>query len=297
MPAPDEAGAEMAPGLFVPAVSPPPELTARTEAAYWFIFAGDRLLVEKSGEGVTVPLLADVEALRVETTTPHYLGQVSAVPCFATAVAEPSPDAVAVEAALAGAGQLRRLRTLYGALDEELFWIAGRAVQIVHWDLTHRYCGRCGAMTELETDERVRMCPTCGLGAYPRLAPAIIVAVTHGDRLLLARSHRHPPGLFSVLAGFVEPGETLEECLTREVREEVGIEVQNIRYFGSQPWPFPHSLMIAFTCEYAGGKIVLDEAEMAEADWFRADALPRIPPAISISRRLIDWFVAEQDRH
>ena len=111
---------------------------------------------------------------------------------------------------------------------------------------------------------------------------------------MLARSHRHPAGFYSVLAGFVEQGETLEEAVAREIKEEVGIEVEDIRYFGSQPWPFPHSLMVGFTAVYAGGEIRCDETEIEEAGWFTADALPQIPGPISISRRLIDWFVASQ---
>jgi NAD+ diphosphatase len=140
-------------------------------------------------------------------------------------------------------------------------------------------------------------CPACGLSSYPRLAPAIIIAVVrrtdNGPRLLLARNHRFPPGRYSVVAGFVEPGESLEECAEREVLEEVGIRIANLRYFGSQPWPFPHSLMVAFTAEYAGGAITLDGSEIADAGWFAADALPQLPPRMSIARRLIDWFAAE----
>ncbi len=169
---------------------------------------------------------------------------------------------------------------------------------MVAWDRTHRFCGQCGAPTEDEPHERAKRCPACGLIGYPRLSPAIIIAVVRktdqGDRLLLARNHRFPTGRYSVIAGFVEPGETLEECAQREVCEEVGIRIRNVRYFGSQPWPFPNSLMIAFTAEYAGGEITLEESEIAEAGWFAAGALPDIPPRMSISRRLIDWFVAGQ---
>jgi NAD+ diphosphatase len=134
------------------------------------------------------------------------------------------------------------------------------------------------------------------LTSYPRISPAIIVAVTRrfedGMRILLARNHRFPPGRYSVIAGFVEAGETLEECVRREVEEETGIQVDNIRYFGSQPWPFPNSLMIGFTAEHAGGEIVIGAGEIADAQWFAPDALPLLPPKISIARRLIDDFVA-----
>jgi NAD+ diphosphatase len=183
------------------------------------------------------------------------------------------------------------LRQVYGLLEEDLFVLGGRAVQIVEWDRTHQYCGRCGSRTHTKETERAKVCPQCGLHNFPRLSPAIIVAVERGDEILLARSAHFPQGMFSVLAGFVEPGETIEECVVREVKEEVGITVGNIRYFGSQPWPFPHSLMLGFTAEYVAGELKLDPTEIAEAGWFRADALPSIPGRISIAGRLIKWFV------
>ncbi|MEJ2041606.1 MAG: NAD(+) diphosphatase, partial [Desulfosarcinaceae bacterium] len=129
---------------------------------------------------------------------------------------------------------------------------------------------------------------------YPRLSPAIIVAVIRNDRILLARNKRFRAPFHSVLAGFVEPGETLEECEQREIGEVVGLAVKNIRYFGSQPWPFPNSLMVGFVAEYASGEITIDRKEIMEADWFPADALPRTPTRISIAGRLIEWFVASQ---
>ena len=190
------------------------------------------------------------------------------------------------------------LRGLYGRLDDVAFSLAGRAVQLLAWDRTHHYCGQCGALTGNQPHERAKLCPQCGLTSYPRLSPAIIIAVTRqtpeGKRLLLARNHRFPAGRYSVIAGYVEPGESLEECAQREVCEEVGIDIRDIRYFGSQPWPFPNSLMIGFTAEYDGGDITLEDSEIAEAGWFAADALPGLPPKMSIARRLIDAFVATQ---
>ena len=135
--------------------------------------------------------------------------------------------------------------------------------------------------------------PQCGLVNYPRLSPAVIVAVIKDHQILLATSPRFKAAFYSVLAGFVEPGETLEECVKREIREEVGLEVKNIRYFGSQPWPFPDSLMVGFTCEYAKGELTLDQNEILQAAWFEADKLPPIPGKISIARKLIDWFVEQ----
>ena len=181
------------------------------------------------------------------------------------------------------------LRRLWGTVGEEVWTLAGRAVQLVDWAATHRFCGRCGTPTELSPGERAMKCPNCGLLAFPRLAPAIIVLVEREDgRALLARNVRFPPQMFSCLAGFVEPGETLEEAVRREVREEVGIELDEVRYWGSQPWPFPHSLMLGFIATYASGKIVCAPDESAEAKWFSPRRLPVVPPGISIARRLID---------
>ena len=200
--------------------------------------------------------------------------------------AAPLPDGVSAEG----------LRQLYARLPDPIFQIAGRAVQIVEWDRTHQFCGRCGSPMESLPTERAKKCPACGLTNFPRLSPAIIIAVVRhtqeGPKLLLARNHRFPAGRYSVIAGFVEPGESLEECAQREVMEEVGIAIKDVRYVASQPWPFPNSLMLGFTAEYAGGDFVLEEAEIAEAGWFAADALPQLPPPPSIARRLIDGFVA-----
>jgi NAD+ diphosphatase len=146
--------------------------------------------------------------------------------------------------------------------------------------------------TRDKASERAKECPVCGYVAYPRVSPAMMALVTRGRELLLARAHRFPPGRYSALAGFVEPGETIEDCVRREVKEEVGIDVDRITYFASQSWSFPHSLMIAFTAEYAGGDLRPDGCEIAEVRWFAPDALPDMPPSLSIARRLIDATAA-----
>jgi len=185
------------------------------------------------------------------------------------------------------------LRALFGRLDDPEFQLAGYALQLLNWVAENRHCGRCGGAMILEQGERALVCSSCRTTIYPRISPAIIVAVTSGDRLLLARSGRFPGRrMFSVLAGYVEPGETLEDCVRREIREEVGLEVRHIRYFGSQAWPFSGSLMVGFTAQHAGGDIRVDGREILEADWFAADDLPEIPGKISIARQLIDWFLA-----
>ena len=178
-------------------------------------------------------------------------------------------------------------------LDDAHFALAGRALQILDWDRTHQFCGRCGTPTEAKREERSRICPKCRLSAYPRVAPATMMLVRRDDELLLGRSPHFPPGMYSALAGFVEPGESLEQCVAREVAEEVGVRVRNIRYFASQSWPFPHSLMIAFVCEWRDGELKRQDAEIEDAKWFEVLQLPKLPSRISIARRLIDAVADE----
>ena len=202
----------------------------------------------------------------------------------------------AVELGTVGGDEMTDLYSLWARVDEVRWKLAGRAVQLVEWQRTHGYCGSCATPTEPVAGERARRCPRCGLLAFPRLAPAVIVLVERPDdgRALLARNVRFPSGMFSCLAGFVEPGETLEEAVHREVAEEVGVKLDTVRYWGSQPWPFPHSLMVGFTAEWSAGEIACQAGEIAEARWFAPDELPDIPPGISIARRLIDDWVGRR---
>ena len=188
------------------------------------------------------------------------------------------------------------LRALFGLLGEEAFVFAGRAFQILEWDRNHRFCGRCGGATAPGPEDLAVGCASCGLLHYPRITPAVIFLVHRGEEALLARSPGFRPGGYSTLAGFVEPGETLETAVTREAEEEVGVALHRVRYYGSQPWPFPHSLMIGFTAEYAGGEIRCQEGEIEDARWFHVDALPPVSKRLSIARRLIEWFVARHGR-
>jgi NAD+ diphosphatase len=269
-----------APLDYAGGVAPPSPMP---EHGVWFIVRESRLLVGETDP--RLPLHLDVvgETLRVQ-----YLGRLGDRHCFSAEV-PPDRDAPA-------GWRWSDLRSLHGRLDDALYALAGRAVQIVDWDRTHAFCGVCGTPTVARRTERSRECPACGHTAYPRLAPAVMALVKRGpDEILLARSPRFPPGMFSALAGFAEPGETLEQCLHREVLEEVGIRVTNLSYFASQPWPFPHSLMIAFTCEWASGTLAPDGVEIESANWFKIDGLPELPRPISIARRLIDATVAAMD--
>jgi NAD+ diphosphatase len=170
--------------------------------------------------------------------------------------------------------------------------VAGRAAQVLEWDRAHRFCGVCGTPTEHVENERARRCPACGHTAYPRVSPAMMVLVWRPGEVLLARAPRFAKGMYSALAGFVEAGESIEQCVEREVAEEVGVRVSDLRYYGSQSWPFPHSLMVAFTARWAGGEIVPQPGEIESAGWYALDALPGIPPRFSISGHLIRDTVA-----
>jgi len=184
------------------------------------------------------------------------------------------------------------LRGLLGHVDDSTFRLLGVAQQLDIWHDTHRFCGRCGQPTQVRLDERAMECSACGNRQYPKLSPCIIVLVTRGDEVLLARSANFRSGFFSTLAGFIEPGESAEEALRREVMEEVGVEVDQLEYLGSQNWPFPNSLMLGFHARYAGGEIVPQPGEIEEAHWWHVDQLPSIPPHGTISRWLIDCYLA-----
>ncbi|QTA86096.1 NAD(+) diphosphatase [Desulfonema magnum] len=259
------------------------EPTEQTEPAWWFAFSKHKLLVEQADETVAVPWIRDLAEFNLEPIRKQYLGTLNGHPCYSAELPDgaPEPDGMS----------FLGLRRLFGLMEETFYKIAGLGFEIVKWDQTHQYCSRCGASTEKKHDERAKICPECGLVNYPRISPAIIVAITKNDQILLARANHFPTKLYSVIAGYVELGESLEECVRREIREEVGIEVKNIRYFGSQSWPYTNSMMIGFTSEYASGEIRVDEVEIADAGWFDADNLPRLPGWGSIAKQLIDWFL------
>ena len=262
---------------FVPAVVAPDDLSGPVQ---WFVFRKRELLVSAAGS------LPTEEALQQHTLGPErslYMGQLGDLHCFAAQV----PDSSTPPSGMT----YRDLYSLFASVPPHLHQVAGRAIQLLDWDRTHQLCGACGGRTAPSDTDRSRVCKDCGLGQFPRLSPAIIVTVEREDEILLARSPHFPPGMYSTLAGFVEPGESVEECVAREVREEVGVEVDEIRYFGSQPWPFPNSLMLGFTTTWRSGDIAIDGEEIIDAKWFRFDDMPTFPGNISISQWLIDDFV------
>ncbi len=265
------------PAGFEPAYASPAEPAAD---AVCFVWREDKILA-RAGDPPVLPLLGDVAQLAIGGAR-HYLGRLEGVDCIA--IRAPSGT-------VADGWEWRGLRSLFLQLPDAWLALAGRASQIVEWDRSHQFCGRCGMPTRDKAGERAKECPACGHTVWPRVSPAMMVLVTRGAELLLARSKRFPQPIYSALAGFVEAGESIEDCIHREVREEVGIEVRGLRYMASQSWPFPHSLMIAYNAEYAGGEVRPCDDEIVDARWFTVDALPPLPNPVSIARALIDSTV------
>ncbi len=266
-------------GLWFESIVQCPE---NTDNAVYFVFHQERILDCREG-GEWIPLAQeDWRLIAPEFFQEHYMGMLDGQHCFA----------IDLEVSLHDR-QFTDLRSIVGQNDDRLFALAGRATQIISWFKNHQYCGHCGVRTELHPRDRALICPKCGLHFYPRLSPSIIVLVRRGEEVLLARNTSWPEGFYSTLAGFVEPGESVEEALHREVFEEVGIRVNNVRYKGSQPWAFPNSLMIGYHADYESGEFSLQEDEIADAQWFHYKDLPRIPGKIAISRWLIDAYLSE----
>ncbi len=263
---------------FIPGTELPLE---QSQPAWWFAFVGSKLLIQTST--ASIPCSLDLLEFGLTPIRKQYLGTLDGQDCYS---AELSRDCVAPTGM-----SFESLRQLYEDLEEDFFSLAGRAFQVMEWDRTHQFCGHCGTPTLQSSGRRAKKCPKCGLVSYPRLSPAVIVLVKRQTEILLARARHFPDGMYSVLAGFVEPGESLEEAVSREIYEEVSIKVKDIKYFGSQPWPYPNSLMLGFTATYASGEIKIDESELVDAAWFTKENLPLIPPKLSIARSLIDWFV------
>lgn len=267
------------PSNFVPGVAPD---AGATGAPLLLAMHKARVLVhEDNGQLAPSGLVGTVFEPAAEK---HYLGRLDQQPCwlFIAPPETPAPPGLAWQG----------MRSLFASWPTALLAILSRAMQIAEWSRSHRYCGACGSPTAELPGERARQCAACGSVAYPRLSPAMMVLVTRGREMLLARGARFNMPIWSALAGFVEPGESLEDTIHREVREEVGIEVGRLQYHGSQSWPFPHSLMVAFTAEYFGGELRPDGTEILEASWYSPAALPPLPSPASIARHLIEHTAA-----
>ena len=244
-------------------------------------FRCDKLLCDSEG----YLLLANevhLPALGLATTSEHYLGVLNGEDLWVR---------VLTTGILPAHYQWLGLRSQLEVLSADAFQLAGRALQIAQWFYDHRYCGRCGLETQQDAMDRAKVCHDCELRFYPRISPCMIVLVTRGEELLLAHHQRATRVVYSTLAGFVEAGEGVEECIRREIKEEVGIEVGKLEYFRSQPWPFPSQLMLGFFAEYEAGEIKIDPVEIVDAKWFRYDQLPQVPASASVAGQLITHYL------
>ena len=232
-----------------------------------FIIRANELLVADQDGSVCIPRRKALE-VHLDPESLQYLGELHGTNCFAGSVSK--------NATLPENVRFSQLRGLYGTLHEAEFQVALRALHLVHWEAGTRFCGTCGTPVAWHAAERAKQCPKCNRVIYPAISPATITAVTHGEKLLLLNHHRSPEGLYALLAGFAEPGETLEECVHRETFEEAGIKVRDVRYFGSQPWGFSGALMVGFTAEYESGDLVLQESEIRDAGWFTPADVPNV---------------------
>lgn len=267
---------------FVPALEAP----TGAPRATWFAFRGSDMLVSQAGAGELCrpPQVADLAELGVSPVRWQVLGTLDGMPCLS---AELPRDAEIPPGHL-----YANLRLLFDRMDALLFELAGLAFQIQHWDRRFVYCPKCREELVPRPGERAKRCPRCSYEQFPPVVPATITLVHDGPRLLMTRSARFPPGMYGLVAGFLEPGETLETCVAREVREETGLEIDDVTYFGSQPWPFPHQVMIGFFARTVGGELCVDTRELEEARWFDRSAMPQLPPKLSIARALIDAWLA-----
>ncbi len=261
--------------------------SSQSRPGRFFIFQNDHLLLLKKNNAL--PSHTDHA-----TITPHILRHLS-LGCWDDTdycCTEISPEAVISD-------HLDRLplKQALSLLSHDLYGLAVKAHAIMHWDKNHPFCSRCGAVTARPTQAFERVCTACGLRFFPRISPAIIVLIKKEDQLLMARSPHFPPGAYSLIAGFVDPGESIEEAVHREVLEEVGLTIKNLSYWGSQPWPFPDSLMLAFTADYASGEIIMEQDEIEDAGWYPYDQLPGLPSStLSISMKLIEDFICQTKR-
>lgn len=252
---------------------------------YYFVFCKDSLLLEKDGENYTIPCSEEPPTAIKSWTTVLNITPLDGVEVKSYTIDTPITDNPRYE--------MCGLRQSYYKLPLELYLKAGKCAELIYWDENTKYCGVCGGMMKFHTDISKR-CEYCGKEVWPQLATAIIVLIHRGDEVLLARGRNFRSDFYGLIAGFVETGETLEEAVHREVMEETGIKVKNLRYFGSQPWPYPSGLMVGFNADYDGGEIHLQLEELKKAGWFNRNNLPKIPEKLSIARRLLDDWIESQ---
>jgi NAD+ diphosphatase len=263
----------------------------------------DAWLAERLADPASRVVLADEEGVLVDGDEPRLVAPAELPAGVDPVLLGIDREGRALFAADPGAafpGERRGLRDLVGSLSQSDAGLLAHAVALLNWHRRHRFCANCGAATVMREAGHVRSCPSCGADHHPRTDPVVIMLVADGERVLLGRQARWPAGRYSALAGFVEPGESLEEAVAREVREEAGVEVTDIVYRSSQPWPFPASLMLGFTARWAGGEPLTRDEELEDVRWWSREEIRegagglRLPPRDAIARRLLDEWLAQE---
>lgn len=250
---------------------------------YWFLFDEDRILLTTGG---ALPLSEEPPVGLHPGDTPGRLPDLEGWPCrYATLSEAAAPEGY----------EFIGLRQAFSVLPFPHYNMAGKARELIHFNRTTQYCSVCGSPMRPATDIS-RRCTGCGRQVWPSLSVAMIVAITRGDELLMVQSKNFKRNYMGLVAGFVETAETLEDCVRREVWEETHIKIRNIRYFGSQPWPYPSGLMVGFTAEYESGELQLQDSELRKGGWFTADHMPMVPGKLSMARMLIDHWLTEQGK-
>jgi len=264
--------------------------------SYYFVFCKESLLLQQQADGsCTVPLQEEPPLPLKPWTIVLDVTPIGDIQVKAYTVDQPllPSDPHVLPDGQSTTYEFCPLRQSYYRLPEALYLMAGKCAELIYWDHNTRFCGVCGGPMHLHTNISKR-CEHCGKEVWPSLAPAVIVLIHRGpDEVLLARGRSFKRDFYGLIAGFVETGETLEEAVIREVHEETGLEISNIRYFDSQPWPYPSGIMVGFNADYASGSLHVQREELKKAAWFHRDHLPTLPEKLSIARRLIDSWLAQ----
>lgn len=253
---------------------------------YWFIFCKTDIILEKRGDTYTIPY---AEEPPVPTRPWTHIMDITPTEDGTEVKAFKIDEAITNDPRYEMCG----LRASFYKLSTELYLKAGKCQELLYWDQNTIFCGVCGSPMKMHTEISKR-CTNCGKEVWPQLATAIIVLVHRGDEVLLVHARNFKTNFYGLVAGFVETGETLEEATHREVLEETGIEIKNLQYFGSQPWPYPCGLMVGFFAEYDGGSLQLQRSELSKGNWFHKDSLPTIPEPLSIARMMLDHWLENQ---
>lgn len=272
--------------LTLPVIKYEFDMENKQPSSIWFLFYKDQLFLRKKNGVYALPTSTSLpmpvaDLLSLEETLPF--DEEGELAAYAGSVTAPGP----AEEGWEWVG----LRASWDLLDADAYRLAGKAFELIHWDRNSRYCSACGSPMQRATPISKR-CGACGIEVYPHISTAVLVLVRKDDQLLLVHARNFKGSFYSLVAGFLEAGETLEECVAREVKEETGLDIKNITYWGNQPWPYPSGLMVGFVADYAGGEIRLQNEELSAGAFYTKDCLPELPRRLSLARKMIDWWLS-----